>query len=314
VSSLSSRAHANATKPDFRAGCAARQTEVWNEGPKRVTNPCLFGGLILDGKQLYLDLLKRSLRNDIYREAELRPLAPKSQSRRLVQRALGALDLTLVRRTDYRSMQTKVKYPGSPPYAHTMLSRERLDNLQFCVEQVLQQNIPGDLAETGVWRGGAVALMLGVLKAHGVTDRTVWAADSFEGLPPPDLKLYPADDVPWHTYPAAKVSVEMVQEHLRRYELLSEQVRFLRGWFRDTLGGAPIQRLAVLRLDGDMYESTMDALVPLYPKVSPGGFVIVDDYCLPACRKAIHDYRDKHGITAEIITIDAEGVYWRVPL
>ena len=76
----------------------------------------------------------------------------------------------------------------------------------------------------------------------------------------------------------------------------------------------PIEQLAILRLDGDLYESTMDALVPLYEKVSPGGFVIVDDYgAWEPCRKAVDDFRAQHGITDEIVEVDWTGVYWRSP-
>jgi O-methyltransferase len=89
-------------------------------------------------------------------------------------------------------------------------------------------------------------------------------------------------------------------------------VQFLKGWFKDTLPQAPIERLAVARLDGDMYESTMTAIEALYPKVQPGGFVIVDDYgAVPACKRAIEDYRARFGITEPIETIDWTGVYWR---
>jgi O-methyltransferase len=103
-----------------------------------------------------------------------------------------------------------------------------------------------------------------------------------------------------------------VKENFRRYGLLDEQVRFLKGFFHDTLPGAPIERLAVIRLDGDMYESTMDGLVNLYPKLSPGGFIIVDDYgAVPACKQAVHDYRNAHGIEEEIVPIDWTGVFWR---
>jgi O-methyltransferase len=103
-----------------------------------------------------------------------------------------------------------------------------------------------------------------------------------------------------------------VQEHFRRFDLLDDNVRFLKGWFKDTLPSAPIEKLAVMRLDGDMYESTMDALKALYPKLSPGGFVIIDDYgCIPACKKAVEDYRAAHGIVEQIVTIDWSGVYWR---
>ena len=94
--------------------------------------------------------------------------------------------------------------------------------------------------------------------------------------------------------------------------MLDQNVAFLKGWFSETLHQAPIKSLAVLRLDGDMYESTMDSLKALYAKVSPGGFVIIDDYgAIEACKKAVTDFREENGITAEIIDIDKIGVYWR---
>ena len=98
------------------------------------------------------------------------------------------------------------------------------------------------------------------------------------------------------------------------YGLLDDQVVFLRGWFKDTLPAAPISALSVLRLDGDMYASTMDALSALYPKLAPGGFCIVDDYgAIEACRQAVTDYRNAHGIAAEMVPVDWTAVYWRKP-
>src|SRR5439155_1101033 len=139
-----------------------------------------------------------------------------------------------------------------PTTAHTMIGMKRLDNLQHCVEDTLARQVPGDLIETGVWRGGASIFMRGILRAHGVSDRTVWVADSFQGLPPPNPDAYPADaGDPLHTFDYLAVSLEDVKSHFERYGLLDDQVRFLKGWFRDTLPAAPIERLAVLRLDGD---------------------------------------------------------------
>jgi O-methyltransferase len=200
-----------------------------------------------------------------------------------------------------------------PPTAHSMIGWQRLCQLQSCVEDVLAHQVPGDLLEAGVWRGGASILMRGVLKAYGVTDRDVWLADSFAGLPPPDVDKYPQDrDMRLHEYRFLAVSVEQVRSNIAKYGLLDEQVRFLPGWFRDTLATAPIERLAVLRVDGDMYESTMDALVPLYPKLSIGGYVIVDDYQdIRACRQAVDDYRRQSGIEEPIFPIDWTGVYWQ---
>jgi len=113
-------------------------------------------------------------------------------------------------------------------------------------------------------------------------------------------------------FPQLAIPMEEVQLNFARYGLLDEQVRFLPGWFRDTLPSAPIEKLALLRLDGDLYESTMDGLVNLYPKLSVGGYVIIDDYgAIEACKQAVHDYRASHGITEEIHVIDWTGAYWQ---
>ena len=195
-----------------------------------------------------------------------------------------------------------------------MIGSPRLDNVQYCVTSVLEDGIPGDLIETGVWRGGATILMRAVLAAHGVTDRTVWV-DSFEGWPEPDPEKYPGDKGLGGGRKALGVGVEQVKENFARYGLLDGQVRFLVGWFKDTLPQAPVEQLAVVRLDGDLYESTMDAITALYPKLSVGGYLIIDDYGAPvladACRQAITDYRSAHNIVEPIHEVDWTGAYWR---
>lgn len=243
-----------------------------------------------DAKSLYLDLLKRCLANTIYQDS-------------------GIL------RGERRAFDIRVRGQGQdwPAVAHTMIGIKRLDALHFCIEDVLRRSVPGDLIETGVWRGGAAIFMRGALKAHGVTDRTVWAADSFAGLPPPNVEKYPQDaGYNFHKFQELAVPLEEVQENFRRYGLLDEQVKFLKGWFRDTLPAAPIRRLAVLRLDGDLYESTMDALTHLYPKLESGGYAIIDDYGdVTACRQAVDDYRRAQRIDAEMVQIDLTGVFWQ---
>jgi O-methyltransferase len=244
-----------------------------------------FENQVISPEELYLDLMKRCLTNSIY----------------------GGKEECL------SDDKTREKGPGWPRNAHTMIGLRRLDNIQHCVQDVLRRKVPGDLIETGVWRGGATIFMRAVLKAYGDTRRKVWVADSFQGLPPPDALRYPQDagDI-LHSFEALAIPLERVRDHFARYGLLDVQVAFLKGWFRDTLPAAPIERLAVARLDGDMYESTMDALVHLYPKLSIGGYLIVDDYgCIPACRQAVEDYRREHRIEDKILQIDWTGVYWR---
>jgi len=194
-----------------------------------------------------------------------------------------------------------------------MCGLRRLANARNCIERVLSDRIPGDIIETGVWRGGMSIFMRGVLKAYGVTDRTVWLADSFEGLPAPDVDRYPTDrDLDLSDWKILSVGVEEVRHNFERYGLLDDQVQFIVGWFRDTLKDAPIGDLAVMRLDGDLYESTIQALEPLYPKLSAGGYCIIDDYgVIDSCKDAVTDYRRAHGISDEIVDIDGAGFFWR---
>jgi O-methyltransferase len=195
-----------------------------------------------------------------------------------------------------------------------MIGMQRLTSLQHCVETVLADDIPGDLVECGVWRGGACILMRAVLAAYGDATRCVWLADSFAGVPRADTANDKADKGSRPELAAGILGVSQaeVRANFERYDLLDEQVRFLPGWFKDTLPDAPIDRIAVLRLDADLYESTIQALDALYPRLSPGGFCIIDDYHpIKACRQAVTDYRAKHGISAEIVDIDGNGVLWR---
>lgn len=282
-----------------------------NEERRHETDPLAVGP-----DRLYLDLLKKCLTRSIGRERTRVIEFPKGSLRRLLYEplryALALGRVSLVRVTEI-APQARTEGRDWPSEAETMIGLKRLDNLQHCIEQVLEEGIPGDVIETGVWRGGASIFMRGALKAYGDTGRTVWVADSFCGLPEPDTARYPADAGDrHHTVPQLAVPLEVVRENFARYGLLDEQVRFLAGWFRDTLPTAPIDRLAVMRLDGDMYGSTMEALTHLYPKLSIGGYVIVDDYgAVQGCRAATEDFRMRQGITEPLEQIDWTGVFWK---
>jgi O-methyltransferase len=212
---------------------------------------------------------------------------------------------------DQRNRELGLDWPAE---AETMIGMQRLTSLQHCVETVLAEDIPGDLIECGVWRGGACILMRAVLAAYGDETRSVWLADSFQGVPPGDPANYKADKgLRLDRYAGILgVSEAEVRANFQRYGLLDEQVRFLPGWFKDTLHDAPIDRIAVLRLDGDLYESTIQALDALYPRLSPGGFCIIDDYHdMKPCEQAVTDYRAKHGVSGDIIDIDPHAALWR---
>jgi O-methyltransferase len=202
-----------------------------------------------------------------------------------------------------------------PATAETMKGLFRMDDLHACLLDVLNRKVPGDFAEAGVWRGGTGIMMRAALKAYGDTRREVWLADSFEGCPLPDEVNYPADaGDPHSTYAELAVALDAVKKNFERYGLLDRQVNFVPGWYRDTLPHAPIKRLALLHLDCDMYESTMQALEGLYDKVSPGGYVVIDDFgAVAGCQKAVTDFRKQRGIETEWRQIDWTAVRWQVP-
>lgn len=259
----------------------------------------------------YVELLKGCLSRELF-------ITEEAHDVRLDPRLAGEL-VPLLRSEGWRLVSIGGDPVGRsegrdwPPFAETMIGRRRLDNLVECVSTALRDEVPGDLIETGVWRGGSTILMRGVLAAWGDRRRRVWVADSFQGVPPPDAERYPADrEVRLDGIATLEVSLESVRANFARYGLLDEQVAFLPGWFKDTLAQAPIESLSVMRLDGDLYESTMDALVALYPRLSIGGYVIVDDYGgIEACRQAVIDYRQAEGIDEPIQAVDWTGIYWR---
>ena len=239
----------------------------------------------MDAVELYLDLLKRCVTNTIFHQE---PNADDPEEFRFVR--------------DF----TKHYIKGT---ALSMLPLVRLNN-----------DIPGDFIEAGVWRGGSAIFMRAILKAANVTDRTVWVADSFEGLPTPDPEQFPIEAkadkgaIINKAYGRFAVDMPTVQQNFQLFGLLDDQVRFLKGWFKDTLPTAPIDRLSLMRLDGDYYESTMDGLVNLYDKLSPGGYAVIDDYGEDSwtnCRKAVDEFRQDRGITEPMIQVDSKCFYWR---
>lgn len=268
----------------------------------------------------YINLLKKSLSNELYLENELRISYLREAISHGSNYSFETLFNIREKHQDVYLEFLKCRQEGRNfrrsvvEWPHTMIGRDRLDNLQVALETIIDEKIPGDVLEAGVWRGGASVFMRAVLDVMGDEERVVWLADSFEGLPKPTLPEDEGFDFSKEKFPSLAIDLEAVQELFQRYDLSLQYVRFLKGWFKDTLHAANIDGLALLRLDGDLYESTMDTLIPLYEKVSSGGFVIIDDYgAFPPCRKAVDEFRGRNGITAPLHRIDWTGAYWRKP-
>jgi O-methyltransferase len=243
-------------------------------------------------RDLYLDLLIKVLANTIYEDPSTNP------------------ENTGPFRSELRS-----EGRDWPALAHTMIGLRRLDNVRELAQRVVDDGTPGDLLEAGVWRGGACILMRGVLAANSIKDRKVYVIDSFAGVPPSKPEEFPHDEgCNLNLHPELAVPLEQVKANFNRYGLLDQQVVFIEGLFQDTLPSLDVGQLALIRLDGDLYESTYVALDTLYPKLSAGGFVVIDDYgVLANCRAAVLDCRTLMGIEAPIHEIDWSGVWWQKP-
>jgi len=267
-------------------------------------------------RQRYIELLKKALRNSLYSDdknptkIDLGQMWLFKRYLKVKYRKYPALDgLKLSPRQLYWTKQ------GNLIPSHTLGSEANVDNVHFCTEAVIREGVPGDLLEAGVFRGGQSILMKGILDAWGETDRKVILADSFEGLPTPDPSS-DMDDVLAHEMlgrvGSFTASLETVKENFDRYGLLDDRVVFIKGWFNKTLPTAPIDKLAIMRLDADYYESTMDALTNLYPKLSVGGWVILDDYGHPmGCRTAVNEFREANGIEDPIQMADDHVGFWQ---
>ncbi len=269
----------------------------------------------------YLELLKDSLLNEHGLEAEAafylsraaatggRPF-DESVVYDLPRHEPDFLERVRTARNDGRFLDDDLRRPG---FSFTMIGRHRLDELDRCVEALLVDDIPGDLVECGVWRGGASIFLRGALEAHGASGRRVWVCDSFAGLPAPTHE-HDIHDLSPAVAPELAVRRERVEAHFERFGLLDDDVRFVEGYFEDTVPTLPVGQIALLRLDGDYFSSTTVVLESLYDKVSPGGFVVVDDYGLGYCRQAVDEFRTARGITAPIEQVDWTGMHWRKPV
>ena len=246
-----------------------------------------------ESDKLYLDLLKKVLTNTLYRQE------PNSDG----------TGIAYVKKFAQHYIESN---------AISLLPMARFDNLYACIKSVHEDKVDGDLIDTGVWRGGSVIFMRAVLETLN-DDRNVWVADSFEGLPIPDKDKYPLEHDAHNNfisrfYDRFEASIEEVQQNFKNLDLFDDRVKWLKGWFKDTLPNAPIKKLAILRLDGDYYESTIIALESLYPKLSTGGYVIVDDYGEDSwtyCRQAVDEYRAANGINEPLIKVDSKCYLWK---
>jgi O-methyltransferase len=189
---------------------------------------------------------------------------------------------------------------------YTMTGVPRLHALVIAVRHLVRARVPGAFVECGVWRGGSVLAMIATLQQLGVDDREVHLFDTFEGMTEPDQRdtspidrpaveiWEEAEGRPWPEF----FSPELFNEDAVREVVLStgypaERVHFVRGPVQQTLPAAAPERIALLRLDTDWYESTRHELEHLYPRLFAGGVLVVDDYGhWEGCRRAVDEYFD----------------------
>jgi len=271
----------------------------------------------IDGRREYLNLLKRVLtRFELEDYTSLDPIE-LSFSRPLIRKVLNTTNRLIrplgiglggVKSSDSSQREFGLDWPAN---AETMIGLARLNQLHEALQVIHAEGIQGDLMETGVWRGGSVIFMAAYVKVNDIT-KNIYVADSFMGLPRPK-EQYKADVGDEHYKQTwLSVDIDTVKSNFKKYEVLDKNVIFVPGYFEDTMPNINVSKLSLLRLDGDMYQSTMDVLENLYFKVAKGGFVIIDDYGLKGARQAVTDFLDRNNLAPSIQTIDSIGVFWRV--
>lgn len=216
-----------------------------------------------------------------------------SQAQELILRGLDS-----VSRSEFARLYRLVR-----PY--TMSSNARLRGLYRGVRHVVTNEIPGDVVECGAARGGSAALMgLTLNRLHA--RRRLWVFDTFEGLPPPTLddpdfeiaKLYTGE---------CRGELDEVAGLFERLGILSN-TRFVKGLFQKTLPACAVEKIAVLHVDGDWYDSVRVCLAQLYERVSPGGIIQIDDYGHWAgARKAVDEFMHQRAIDVPLERLDYTG-------
>lgn len=267
----------------------------------------------------YLNLLKKSLLNELYLDNELRIIYLKRCLNQGDSYSKEVLHNITTYFSDTFNELRKARFEGyflernieNVGHSHTMMGRLRLDSLHQCLDHIRLQQVPGDFIECGVWKGGGCIFMTGYLKTYEMKDRKIYIADSFDGLPEPTMTQDMGMDLSKDIAPELAIPLDMVEQNFRNYDLLDDSVHFIAGWFKDTLTNSKIDKLALLRLDGDYYESTKDILIALYDKVVVGGIIIVDDYALKPCKDAVLDFFAERGEQIpRYETIDWTGIWW----
>lgn len=281
----------------------------------------------------YLRLLRHALVNDLYVELEAQLIyavlcgshdeVPELDQLRQARQNSTLLDHLRALKQTGDSLQLKgLNSSGQSviepelrnfgEFAHTLIGHERLVHLQQCIETIDRESIGGDLLQAGCWRGGSAVFMRGVLAALDCTGRKLWVADSFAGLPPSTAGPDQGYEMDAGRFPVLSVPLDEVRDLFERYELLDQQVEFLVGWFADSLAHSPPGPLALLHVDADLYQSTLDVLNHCHERVTPGGFVVIDDYgILPPCREAVDEFLSVRGLAVDLIPIGEHAVCWR---
>lgn len=195
----------------------------------------------------------------------------------------------------------------------TMTGIVRLNNVRNLLRDVMHNNINGDYIETGVWRGGSSVFAKAVMSTElQGKNRKSYVCDSFRGLPSGDRNIHKGDQG-WDHTPYLEVPDLIVAENFLKLNLLDSKVIFVKGFFKDTMPilRDKIESLAIMRLDGDMYQSTVDVLYNLYNKLNVGGYVIIDDWFGFPAKDACEDFFKVHKFSPKIVPVDTHAAYFK---
>ena len=256
----------------------------------------------------YLEVVKRALTHTLYRPMDVR----FNDGGYVADEKLRESVVAELSKKDFDWVTVRAEGRDWPRFAQTMVGLQRLENVEQCVKQVIADEIPGDLIETGVWRGGVAIFMRAILEAYGERDRIVYAADSFEGLPPPDATAFPADAGANCTPPACSPS-RATKSRATSISTVCSTIRCGSSKVGSATHSPPFatERGRWCGSTATCTSRRWTRSRNLYPGLAVGGYLIVDDYEYEPCKKAVEEYRAANGITDPVTPIDWLGAFWR---
>lgn len=201
---------------------------------------------------------------------------------------------------------------------YSMASESEIDFMRIAIKDILQSQIVGDIVQAGVWRGGMSIwmnyLIYNLFPGQNIEPRKLWLFDSYGEFPcptyPRDKYVHPVTEILYENH----ATTEVVESNFEKFGIPTSNVYLVKGKFEDSIKNVDIPKISILHLDCDYYDSTLLMIEKYYPKITKGGYIIINNYYYEYihAKIAVDEYRGKNNITNPVIKLGEKYGYWKV--